>query len=357
MARANIVDLLIKRRADVNALGGNHGTALIAACSSPWNAAERLRAVSILLENSADIHAEGGLGGNATQAASFNGLAKILALLLHNRADVNSRGGTYGTALIAACCNVGKGEEAIGTVKVLITNGADVNYVGEHYGSALYEAAFRGHYGVVRLLIEARADANTCNSPRKAPLVATCRGKENDMETAKLLLKNGADINASENLAVVMASMFGTKEMVTFFVGNGASLEATESGFTALHAAAMHARADISEVLIAFGVDVDSHHYLLGTPLHFACSKEADELFAPDSNEPEMVFDSAIDRNLEDTTHLLLARVDEIVSGSFCAGSGKKRAEKRLALVRLLVEKEADVNARRAGGISVLHDA
>ena len=173
MARADIVDLLIRRRADVNTLGGNHGTALIPACSSPWNAAERLRTVNILLENGADIHAEGGFGGNAMQAASFNGLAKILALLLHHRADVNSRGGAYGIDLIAACCNVGKKEEAIETVKVLITNGADVNYVGEHHGSALYEAAFRGHHVAVRLLIEARADVNAWNNPRKAPLVAT----------------------------------------------------------------------------------------------------------------------------------------------------------------------------------------
>ena len=44
-------------------------------------------------------------------------------------------------------------------------------------------------------------------------------------------------------------------------------------------------------------------------------------------------------------------------SESFCAGLVRKRTEKRLALVRLLVEKKADVNAWWVGGISVLHDA
>lgn len=349
--------LLIRRGADVNAFGGNHGTALIAACSSSWRAAERLGTVRILVKNGADIHAQGRLGGNAMQAASFNGQAGIVAYLLHKGADADSRGGQYGSALIAACCHGGDEEETMETVKVLITNGANVNYVGEHYGSALYEAAYRGHYNVVRLLIGARADANTWNNPMKAPLMATCRGKEDDMRSAKSILEHGADINASDSFAVTMASMFGSREMVRFLVENGASLEAAESGFTAMHAAAMYARADIADVLVAFGVDVNSHHYLLGTPLHFACSKEADELIAIDSDEPKMVFDSSIDRNLEDTTPLLLAKVDEIVSGSFCADLVKKRAEKRLALVRLLVEKKADVNARRAGGISVLHDA
>ena len=357
MARANIVELLIKRRADINAFAGVHGTVLIAASSAPWEATERVRTVKILVEHGAEIQTKGRSGDNAMQAASHNGLAEIVALLLLKGADVNSYGGEYGTTLIAACCNVGKEETVLETVKVLITNGADINYLGERYGSALYEAAFCNHSHVVRLLIEARADVNTWNNPARAPLVATCRGKEHNMEIARLLLDSGADINASESYVVKMASMFGTKEMVTFFVNNHASLRKSESGFTALHAAAMYARADIADTLIAFEVDVDSHHCLLGTPLHFACSKEAEELIATGTDEPERVFDSSHERSLEDTTRLLLAKTDELLSGSLYAGLRKKVREKRLALVKLLVEKKADVNARRAGGISVLHDA
>ena len=357
MAHADIVELLIKRRADVNDFGGVHGTALIAACSAPWKATERVRTVKILVEHCAEIQAKGRSGSNAMQAASYNGLVEIVALLLLKGADVNSYGGEYGTTLIAACCNDGKEEKALETAKVLITNGADVNYLGERYGGALYEAASRGYHHVVRLLIEAKADANTWNNSVRAPLVATCRGEENDMEIARLLLDNGADINASESWAVKMASMFGTKEIVTLFVGNRASLRASESGFTALHAAARYAKAGIADALIAFGVDVNSHHCLLGTPLHFACSKEAEEVIATDTDEPERVFDSSHERSLEDTTRLLLARTDKLLSGSLYTGLRKKVREKRLALVKLLVEKKADVNARRAGGISVLHDA
>ena len=351
------MDLFIERGADVNAFGGSHGTALIAAYSGRWKATERLRTVKILVEHDAEIDANGSLGGNAMQAASYIGQAEIVALLLRKGADVNSCGGEYGTTLIAACCNDGKEEKALETAKVLITNGADVNYLGERYGVALYEAASRGYHHMVRLLIEAKADANTWINSVRAPLVATCRGKENDMEIARLLLDNGADINASESWAVKMASMFGTKEMVTFFVGYRASLRASESGFTALHAAARYAKAGIADALIDFGVDVNSHHHLLGTPLHFACSKEAEEVIAIESDEPEAVFDSSHERSLEDTTCLLLAKTDELLSGSPYAGLRKKVREKRLALVKLLVEKKGDVNARRAGGISVLHDA
>ena len=356
MARADIVDLLLKRRADINAFGGKHGTVLIAACSESWQATERLRIVKTLAEKGADIHTEGRLGGNAMQAASLNGQTEIVTFLLNKGADVDSRGGEYGTALIAACCNVRNEKDAVETVKVLITQGADINYLGERHGSALYQAAFNGHQNVVKLLIEAKADVNIWNNPMKAPLVATCRGREIDMKTAKLLLDNGAEINASESFAVMMASMFGSKEMVTFHVNNGTSLKATESGLNALHAAAMSAKADIADTLIAFGVDVNSHDFLLRTPLHFACSAESDHIIAGDKYDSKWVFDN-FDSCLEDTAHSFSAKVDELVSGSIPAAFTKEQAEKRLAMVRFLVEKKVDGKARRAGGISVLHDA
>lgn len=139
---------------------------------------------------------------------------------------------------------------------------------------------------MVRLLIKAGADLNTQSDPMKAPLVATCDGTEDDIETAKALLESGADINASESFAVKMASMFGSREMVIYLVENGASLMASESGFTALQAAAMCARADIADILIAFEVDVNSHDFQWGTPLHLACSEMADEAIVTDWDEP-----------------------------------------------------------------------
>ena len=110
MARADIVDLLLKRRADINAFGGKHGTVLTAACSGSRQATERLKIIKNLVEKGADIHAEGRLGSDAMQAASLNGHAGVVAFLLSKGADADSRGGEYGTALIAACCNVKKEE-------------------------------------------------------------------------------------------------------------------------------------------------------------------------------------------------------------------------------------------------------
>ena len=151
--------------------------------------------------------------------------------------------------------------------------------------------------------------------------------------------------------------MFGTKELVHLFVERGASLQAILSGFTALHAAAMCARADIADTLIAFGVDVNTPLFPWGTPLHLAFSDMSDGLIVADE-EPSIPFDSSssIDQDLEHAAQLL-AKVDEIVNGSLAIRRRKQQSEKRLRLIRLLVERGVDVNARRTDGTSVLHEA
>ena len=113
----------------------------------------------------------------------------------------------------------------------------------------------------MRLLIEAGADVNAQNGTNMTPLVATCCAREDYIETANVLLENDAEINASERYAVKVALMFDSKELVNFLVGRGASLKASESEYTALHAASLHGRVDIADTLIAYGVGVNSHDF------------------------------------------------------------------------------------------------
>ena len=343
-----MVVTLIKRGAEINDFAEDHGTPLIAACSRPCKNLERLRTVRILIENGANIHTVGPSGDNALQAASFNGHADIVNLLFLNRADVNSRGGKYDTALIAACCSINK-VEALKIVNFLIENGADVNAIGKYSSTALFEAALGGHNHIVRLLIKSGANPNAHTHPIKAPLLATFRGREEDIDTAKILLDNGANINASESYAVNIGSMFGSKDYVNFLVGMGASLTPSGSGFTALHATALSGRADIADALIAHGVGMNSHYFDLGTPLHVACSKEADVQILAGLPRPRR------DRNRSSAKGN--ASLNVVEAQSKLASLLNRLSSKRLNLVKLLVEKGADVNALRGRGTSVLHDA
>ena len=58
-----------------------------------------------LLENGAEVNAKGGEYGSALQAASFRGDKAIVKLLLENGAEVNAKGGEYGNALQAAAAS------------------------------------------------------------------------------------------------------------------------------------------------------------------------------------------------------------------------------------------------------------
>lgn len=59
----------------------------------------RMKIVHLLLKKGADINATGGEYGTALQAAPRNNLKEIVRILLDNGADANKRGRKYGNAL------------------------------------------------------------------------------------------------------------------------------------------------------------------------------------------------------------------------------------------------------------------
>lgn len=148
-----IVTRLLEAGADVNAKSGCYGNALQAACARGHDIV-----VKLLLEAGADVNAQGGMLGTPLKAASIQSDEKLLIIkrLLEAGADVNA-GGKYGTALHAACAEV---KEKVLTVKLLLEAGADVNAQGATYGTALQAACYRGHDAVVKLLLDAGADVN-----------------------------------------------------------------------------------------------------------------------------------------------------------------------------------------------------
>jgi ankyrin repeat protein len=77
--------------------------------------------VELLLRKGADVNTQGGYYGNALQAASAGGYDKTVELLLNLGADINMEGGKYGNALQAAS-EGGRHK----TVKLLTSKGADV---------------------------------------------------------------------------------------------------------------------------------------------------------------------------------------------------------------------------------------
>lgn len=62
--------------------------------------------VEMLMKAAADVNAQGGWYGNALRATAFNGYKHGVEILMKAGADVNAQGGDYGNALLAAVLTV-----------------------------------------------------------------------------------------------------------------------------------------------------------------------------------------------------------------------------------------------------------
>ena len=144
---ANIVQLLLDKGADINAKGGDHGSALQAASSSG-----ELDVVQLLLANGADVNGPGGEDVNALQAAVIGGHPNVIQLLLDHGADVSAPSKKYVNALQAAAY-----EGRVDMVELLVENGADIS---SHGRDALLTASDLGHLEIVELLLQLGVVAN-----------------------------------------------------------------------------------------------------------------------------------------------------------------------------------------------------
>ena len=146
-----VVQMLLDKRADVNAKGGVYGNALQAASVGGHD-----MVVQMLLDKQANVNAKGGFYGTALQAASAYGHRKVVQMLLDKRADINAQGGKYGNALQAALY---RGDDMV--VQILLDRGADVNAQGGFYGNALQAASAGGNEKMVQMLLDRGSEVNT----------------------------------------------------------------------------------------------------------------------------------------------------------------------------------------------------
>ena len=212
--------------------------------------------VKALLEQGADPNITDRTGNTALMLAVAD--PAKLKLLLERGAPVNAVNGAGRSALLLAAAQ----RRALPAVKVLLSKGARVNQQDENGYTALLWIARQGDVETLRLLlaqgadIQARVKKGTValeNGANALDLACSSR----NVRAVKLLLEHGASVDKSGR-PLINAAMDGSLDIVKLLVAQGVSANVADPlSFTALMHATLseNASLELLKLLLERGAD------------------------------------------------------------------------------------------------------
>jgi uncharacterized protein len=252
---------LLTQKADVNAPQADGATALHWAVYR-----DDLATVDLLLKAGANAKAANGFGATPLSLAAESGNATLTQRLLDAGADANERLLDSDTPLMMAA-RTGN----LATMKVLLDRGADANAKEPTRGTtALMWAAAQKHPAAVQLLVDRGADVSAVSNPawqerpvsyakasdprpsRKRGLFGNQIGprsfretrgggltalvyaaRENDLESVRILLAAGADVNQLTNYGwspLLVATQNRYLQLASYLLDHGANPNLANKG-------------------------------------------------------------------------------------------------------------------------------
>lgn len=298
--RKNIVDLLLKYAADVNAIAGSSKiTPLHLSCTHSDNKFYQL------IDNIPDNEVE-----TIDWTSNRDDQIGIIELLLDRKADINARGSSGKTALFHICeihssitTNLRQclGKFWISTLRgfrnvvltelnsrrgdiihMLLQRGADINISTESFASILHmisrDHSFKESMDVVELLLKEGADVNAVNeTDGTTPLHVAV--KSGHKEFVEVFIKYRADLNARTSylatpLHVALNQWIVEDSIVQMLLENGSEVNTGDAaGNTPLHVAFANFHTFAVRQLLRHGADINRENKEGRPTMSFFCHK------------------------------------------------------------------------------------
>ena len=275
-----IVELLLKRGANVDARGTSGTTMLLEVLSRPQH--NLVRIVTLLLKHGADVNAQTTTFRSSLHLAEYRGELKVAQIILDYMPDVNSQDGDGRTPLhILLECETNNEDGALNHARLLFERGAEVNRRDKHEQTL---AMVRDWFQLAQILLEKGADVNVASYNGKTPLhiLLECRRINEDeaLNHARLLFERGTEVNKRDKQKQTPLHLTMVQDwfqLARILLEKGADVnEASYNGKTPLHIllecrminedeALNHAR-----LLFERGAEVNRRNKNDETPLHLA---------------------------------------------------------------------------------------
>ncbi|MEI0610067.1 ankyrin repeat domain-containing protein [Brachyspira pilosicoli] len=208
-----------------------------------------------LIDNGALVNLRAGDGFNALMEAVRTGNIEIAKLLIEHNSDINIKNKDGKNMIMIAC---EKGNEEM--FNILIENNADINEKSSWGASALIYASENGNLNIMQYLIDNGIDVNgKADDNGDTPLLWAVTG-ENPYEASKLLIENGANVNATNYGGVAPATILAasTPKVVKLLKDNGADLDTKFLDYyPPIAIAAGAGNLEIVKALVENGADVN----------------------------------------------------------------------------------------------------
>ncbi len=309
---------------------------------SPLQAAavgDQTEVAEFLLSEGAQVNYADSVGGwTPLHQAAKAGSADAADLLIRNGAEIEAKTKVQGSTPLHLAVSGGDVDMA----RLLIAHGADVNAKSQSVGywsgaTPLHMAAYSGQKDLVLLLLDHGADINAQKADGMMPTeVAARRSSENHKDVVRLLIDKDADLS-NRDVLLFYAGQHQQADLLELLIRQGADVNSRAWGLAPVMAAIWVRNNDAPELagtlklLLDNGADPDTKDVAGWSLLHYACSN---------ADLTKLLLDGGANPNIRtrdgDTPlHLVAERGNT-------------------AVAQLLISRGADVNAKNSYGFTPL---